>query len=76
MRATAIRAQSFAEKSSHMSMNRARAKRANAVNVRSFAKKRRHTLQGLALLGASAVGGDSFGILPIRFPGRTIQAAI
>ena len=35
---------------------------------------RGHTLQGLALLGASALGGNSFTVpLPIHFPERTIR---
>jgi hypothetical protein len=74
MRATAIRAHSFAGKSGALSIKRAGAVRANAVNAQSSGKKRRHTLQGLALLGASAVGGASFTTIPpIHFPGRTLR---
>jgi|GEM_PF-7088440 len=55
------------------SIKRAGTMRANAVNARSSGKQRRHTMQGLALLGASAVGGASFEIPPIQFPGRTLR---
>ncbi len=73
MRATAIRAKSFAGKGAVMSLKRTTAMRANVVNARSSWKKRRHTLQGLALLGATTIGGASFGIPPVQFPGRTIR---
>jgi hypothetical protein len=73
MRATAIRAQSFAGKGSHMSIKRAGAMRDNSVKVRSSRKKPDHTLRGLALLGVRSVGGASFQIPAIQFPGRTMR---
>ena len=54
-----------------MSINKPRVKRARVVGVQSFAREGGHILQGPVLLGARAVRGNSFQVLPIHFPERT-----